>query len=290
MASDLRDENGVFRNKLGISDRHELKAAEYSLTSMRMAELETGRAPPLPQSFGLARLEAIHGHLFQDVYEWAGKLRTTPSSKAAENGLVSVFENPDRIVSSWEKLADRTQAFAVATSLTIKQKREELTGIYIEANRIHPFPEGNGRTLQTFMKQLAREQGLELDFTRANARDWNLASAVSGTHGHLIDRQYLIPEPSNPGPIAKIIEQLARPARALAFEKLPEAEACSKFPELRTAFDGLRAIEEQIRRRDGYGPKEVASYMEQVRSEFVKRLDEPNPVERIRQIPSDRER
>ncbi|RRS01159.1 hypothetical protein EIP75_21525 [Aquabacterium soli] len=290
MSSALRDENGVFRNKLGITDARELKAAEYSLTSMRMAELEAGRTPPLPQSFGLDRLRAIHGNLFQDVYEWAGKLRTTPSSKAAENGLVSVFENPDKLVSSWDKLAERTQAFAVATGLTVKQKREELTGIYIEANRIHPFPEGNGRSLQTFMKQLAREQGLELDFTRATAREWNQASAISGTHGHLVERQYLIPEPPDAGPITKIIEQIARPARALAFEKLPEAEACAKFPELRTAYDGLRAIENQVKQREGYGPKQVADYMEHVREAFVKRLDEPNPIERVRQVSPGRER
>lgn len=44
MASLYLDESGVFRNKLGITDAAELKAAEYSLTSRRMGELEGGRA------------------------------------------------------------------------------------------------------------------------------------------------------------------------------------------------------------------------------------------------------
>jgi cell filamentation protein len=67
--------------------------------------------------------------------------------------------------------------------------------IFVQANHIHPFPEGNGRSLQVFMKQLAQEQGVKLDYTKTNANEWNRASAVSGTHGRLFEHQYLIPNP-----------------------------------------------------------------------------------------------
>ena len=59
MASRYADENGVFLNKLGITDAAELKAAEYSLTSRRMAELEAGRASLNVEGYGLERLQAI---------------------------------------------------------------------------------------------------------------------------------------------------------------------------------------------------------------------------------------
>lgn len=288
MGDSLRDERGVFRNKLGITDPVELKAVEYSLTSRRFLELDAGRVTLPLQGFGLARLQAIHGHLFQDLYAWAGQLRETPSSKRAENGLVSVFENPDRIVSSWEKLAESTSAFADAKTLPLAHQRASLTGLYIEANRIHPFPEGNGRSLQLFMKQLAREQALELDFTRTSPRAWNLASAVSGTHGHLVDGKYLIPERANPELFTEVLEQVVRPARAVAFDKLPEAEAIARFPELRAAYSGLRAIEEQVRHSEGANSHQVAVYMTSVREAFVKRLDENTPIERHRQIDRDR--
>ena len=73
--------------------------------------------------YGLDRLQAIHGHLFQDVYAWAGQVRTVPSSKRADNGMTSVFESPDAIASSWAKLAEKTSAFVVTKDLTIDQLR-----------------------------------------------------------------------------------------------------------------------------------------------------------------------
>ena len=146
--------------------------------------------------------------------------------------------------------------------------------VYVDANRIHAFPEGNGRGLQTFMKQLAAGQGLDLDFTRTNARDWNLASAVSGTHGRMFERQYLIPQPSDSEPIRKIFGAIVRPERAMAFERLPEVEACAKFPELRGADAGMLAIEDRARENLAGDAERVAGHMHQVRLAFVKRLDE----------------
>lgn len=286
MANPYTDESGVFRNKLGITDAAELKAAEYALTSRRMAELEAGRATLNVEGFGLPRLQAIHGHLFQDVYGWAGQLRTVNSSKRAENGMVSVFEQPDRIASSWTTLTEKTNAFASATDLSVDRKREQLASLYVDANRIHAFPEGNGRSMQMFMKQLAREQGLELDFTRTAARDWNLASALSGTHGRLFERVHLIPEQPNKEPIRKVFAEIARPAIAVAFEKLPEQEATARFPELRGAYAGLRAIEERARMTSGETPERATGYMHQVREAFIKRLDEGKPIELARQQPA----
>jgi cell filamentation protein len=284
MPSRYADENGVFLNKLGIADKAELKAAEYALTSRRMVELEAGRANLGVAGFGLDRLQAIHGHLFQDVYDWAGKIRTVPSSKRAENGLTSVFAGPEEIAPSWEKLSDKSNSFAAAQGLSIGQQREQLVSVYVEANRIHAFPEGNGRTLQTFMRHLAREQGLDLDFTRTNARDWNLASAISGTHGRLFEHQYLIHQPSDIEPIRKIFANIVRPARAMAFDYLPEAEASGRFPELRGAYAGMRAIEERARHNLGGDPERVAGYMHDVRVAFVKRLDDGQQLEQIRPV------
>lgn len=296
MASSYADENGVFRNKLGITDAAELKAIEYSLTSRRLAELEAGRVTLNVQGFGLARLQAIHGHLFQDVYGWAGQLRTVPSSKQAENGMVSVFEQPAHIVSSWEMLAEKTAMFVAATGLTLEERREQCASFYMEANRIHPFPEGNGRSLQTFMRQLARDQGLELDFTRTNTREWNLASALSGTHGRLFDESYLIPNPPETEPIRRIFAAIGRPAVAWVFEKLPEAEACARFPELCGVYAGLRAIEQRATASSDSKPEHVDGYMRQVREAFVKRLDEGRsielapPITLVRDSPRERDR
>ena len=174
MANPYTDESGVFLNKLGVTDASLLRLLEYNATSGRATEILAQNALGRPQSFDLSRLQAIHRYLFQDVYEWAGKIRTLSSKKRASNGMWSAFAEPDEIVRDWEVLARRTNAFA-ASDLAFEQKREELLDIFIEANRIHPFPEGNGRSLQVFMRELAHTQGVSIDYDKVDKQEWNLA-------------------------------------------------------------------------------------------------------------------
>ena len=83
--------------------------------------------------------------------------------------------------------------------------------IFIEANRIHPFPEGNGRSLQVFMQELAFKQGVKLNYAKVSAREWNAASAVSGTHGRLFEGMHFIPAKPDPEPIRRVFKAIASP-------------------------------------------------------------------------------
>ena len=212
MANSYTDENGVYRNKLGATDAQQLRHLEYEITSRKSIDILDGNVLGLACSFDLAHLQAIHQYIFQDVYEWAGKIRTKPSSKRAPNGMVTVFAAPDEIVPDWQALARETNAFAAAAGLSFEQKRAALVDIFIEANRIHPFPEGNGRSLQVFLRELAREQSVVLDYAKVDALAWNQASAVSGMHGRLFEHSYIIKEEPDPEPIRKIFAEIVRPA------------------------------------------------------------------------------
>ncbi|MDR2874930.1 MAG: Fic family protein [Methylobacillus sp.] len=208
MANPYTDEVGIYHNKLGITDADELKRVEYDLTTRRAQEILAHRVDLGVQNFGLARQQAIHLHLFQDVYEWAGKVRTVPSSRRMDNGMVSVFAEPADLEPRWRTLEKKTHAYITTGGLTFAQKREALTGIFIEANHLHPFPDGNGRSLQVFMKQLAQAQGIDLDYSKVNAEEWNHASAVSGTHGELFEHMHLIPVKPDLEPISKIFQKI----------------------------------------------------------------------------------
>jgi len=208
VANSYTDAHGVYRNKLGITDAAKLKRIEYDFTAHRSGEILEQNALGRPSRHDLKRLQAIHHHLFQDVYEWAGKLRTVPSSKRLDSHTVSVFASPDTFAQKWQELENKTAAFAQARNLTARQKLDALVEIFIEANHVHPFPEGNGRSLQVFMRELAREQGVTLDYTKTSASEWNRACAISGTHGALFERQYLIADPPDHGPIRKIFSRL----------------------------------------------------------------------------------
>lgn len=252
MANAYTDGKGVFKNLLGQTDPEALRVAEYACTKSRSAEILGGHVRLNVSGFGLERQVAIHKHLFQDVYEWAGKIRTVPSSKRAEMGGVTRFADPDAIVSAWQALEKKTVAFAVAKQLGFGEKREALASIFIEANRIHPFPEGNGRSLQVFMKQLALEQDVNLDFAKVSARDWNAASAVSGTHGRLFEGMHFIPSKPDPEPIKSVFAQVASPAaardqsKAAAFRDLPREEALRQHPGLAADFQKLDAMSKVV--------------------------------------------
>lgn len=211
MANPYADENGVFKNKLGLTDAAELRHVEYLATANRARELSDGTVPIQQPGFGLARQQEIHRHIFQDVYEWAGQVRTVPSAKRMDNGQQSRFAEPDTIVSRWQTLEHQTAEFVSAKWLSFEQKRDALVAVFIEANQIHPFAEGNGRSLQVFMRQLAHEQGVGLDFTKVNPREWNHASAVSGQHGRLFEHVHFIAQPPDAQPIRKIFADIAQP-------------------------------------------------------------------------------
>ena len=63
----------VLRNKAEITDANELDAYEGELSTLRSIEILEN---PIVGQFDLAHLQRIHLALFQDVYEWAGKIRT----------------------------------------------------------------------------------------------------------------------------------------------------------------------------------------------------------------------
>lgn len=222
MASLYRDDNGVLTNQLGITDKEELRRVEYLITKRKSNEILSGKALAGIQGYGLERQQAIHQHLFEGIYEWAGKVRTVPSSKGMGGGLVSIFANPDEIRQVWGLLEKKTALFARAENLSFEQKLEELTDIFIQANHAHPFPEGNGRSLQVFMRQLAAEQGIRLDYSKNNKDEWNHASAISGLYGVFWEdngEKYVNLLPSNKEPIKAIFRNMASPMQTLNQEQ-----------------------------------------------------------------------
>lgn len=260
----------VLRNIPGIRDDATLRDFEYEQTKLRIEEL---RDNPIPGKFDLEHLKAIHAHVFQDVYEWAGKVRTVNISK---NG--DAFAQPAFIESAGRQLGNAIAKENNLQGLEKPQFVERLALYYSDWNALHPFREGNGRTTRELVGQIAREAGYELDQTRIdNSKDqWNEAARRS-FYGDL-------------APVKEILTKATRPSRAIAFEKLPEADACAKFPELRRAFDGLRAIEDLARASMLGDPERVAVYMQQVRSEFAKRLEQGQPLERARASEQDQAR
>ena len=132
-----------------------------------------------------------------------------------------------------------------------------LSSVYAQLDYIHPFYEGNSRTLRTFTRQLAREAGYDLDWKRFNAdahtRDL-LCIARDRSVGELAAMEirddqnlravvFCIDKyEKNPG-LADLLQSAIRPSRAVAFEKFPEKWALQKHPELGYAYQTLHKAE-----------------------------------------------
>lgn len=146
----------VLRNKAGIQDQTALDAFEADATAVRMLEL---LEQPLEGRFDFAHLCAIHRHLFQDVYEWAGEIRTVDISRDT-----SRFANMALIERYLGGVLGRLPAENWLRGLQPEPFVARLAHYMGEINATHPFREGNGRTQRVFCALLAEQAGYFIDF------------------------------------------------------------------------------------------------------------------------------
>lgn len=146
----------VLRNKADIQDQIALDAFEADATAVRMLEL---LEQPIAGSFDFAHLCAIHRHLFQDVYDWAGEIRTVDISRDT-----SPFANASRIESYLGGVLTKLPAENWLRGLLPDPFVAQLAHYMGEINATHPFREGNGRTQRVFCALLAEQAGYFIDF------------------------------------------------------------------------------------------------------------------------------
>ena len=165
-------------NKLGIRNRDDLLEVEYVVTDLRVAEL---RVNPIAGRYDLDHLKKVHEHIFQDLYEWAGKERTVNFSKldAVDPEWSSRFAPHDKIRNIGESVSNDLKSWNNLKGLNQPDFAAGITAVYVKENYMHPFPQGNGRSTQTMLSQLAREAGYDLNFANVDRDDWNHAAARS---------------------------------------------------------------------------------------------------------------
>jgi cell filamentation protein len=145
----------VLVNKLDLHDQSELDDFEAEITNARAGE-------PLPEgNLDFAHFCAIHHHLFQDVFDWAGTPRTVRISKQG-----SAFCFPEHIDAQATKLFSDLKAKNYLEKLPAKEFAENAAHFLAELNAIHAFREGNGRTQLTFFALLADRAGHTLDLEK----------------------------------------------------------------------------------------------------------------------------
>lgn len=165
----------IYLNLLNISDRNKLDEIERGITILTAQQLEHNPKVILnlgaDLDFSLSHLKAIHKHLFQDIYEWAGEPRTFGLFKGTD-----IFCPDDEIEYYAEEIRKEIASDNFLHGLEDRMVPIKLARYVGLLNKLHPFPDGNGRAQRIFVSHLAKQAGFEIN--------WKTVAPFENTYTH----------------------------------------------------------------------------------------------------------
>lgn len=166
----------VLINKLDIRNQSELDKAEKQITLLRAIQAEQNMILEKPN---FQFFKDIHKFLFDDIYEWAGLVRTINISKKG-----TIFCDASQIEEIGKLKFERLKKLNYLKELEKEQFIDEISDLYNELNILHPFREGNGRTLRLFITLLIRNAGFDIDFSKCDP-DIIMLATINAAHGDI---------------------------------------------------------------------------------------------------------
>lgn len=163
-------DSDILINKFDIRDRNKLQMIERKLTMIRLLELFHD---PVKGNFDFQHLKDIHQFIFQDIYDWAGAVRTIDIAK--EN----MFCNVKFIDSQAEEIFSKLKKEKYLSGLSEEIFVKRLAYYFSEINALHPFREGNGRAQREFIRSLALKNLYVIKFDRSSEEEMISASKKS---------------------------------------------------------------------------------------------------------------
>ena len=150
----------ALENKLGLTSSADLAREEERISKKKALELfENGMLDKL-EAGKFSALKAIHKYLFEDIYDFAGELRTVNIAKgnfrfAPLMYLQAALDNIDKMPQS---------------------NFDEIIEKYVEMNIAHPFREGNGRSTRIWLDHILKNEiGKVVDWSKVDIEDYLLA-------------------------------------------------------------------------------------------------------------------
>lgn len=213
----------VLRNVLGETDQARLMEMENDLSMARMMMFREH----LPAAEGtVAQLQHIHWFLFQDVYAWAGELRTINIEKGGS--LFFAVERFGMCIQYCEKtLQDDNLLVGLDRDAFVRR----LAVNYDNFNVLHPFREGNGRAQRLFWDVVAAGAGWQLDWSMVTGRENDEAS-------------YEAMHTSGYGKLERLLDRIVKPLNG---------------PLERGAFISCGDVLSNARMAEAYSPQEYAA-------------------------------
>jgi len=187
----LYEDVPVLRNKLNIKDSKALEKAESDITYVRLFDIDLAFSSDM---FDYARLLAIHKYIFGDIYDWAGVARKINITKGERvlGGDTVRYSKPDDIEKDCGRVIKKLNDTDWAV-LSIDETADLFSKLIAELWQVHPFREGNTRSVVTFATQFAEAHGFKMDKillkeSVAYVRD----ALVKASDGQYSEYQYLV--------------------------------------------------------------------------------------------------
>ena len=150
----------VLKNKLGITDSSKLAQEEEKITKKRALELFDKKIIENFEIGTFKGLQEIHKYLFEEIYDFAGKIREENISKGNFRFVPVMYLK--EALKNIDKMPQKTY--------------DEIIEKYVEMNVAHPFREGNGRSTRIWLDRiLIKEIGQVVDWSKVDKDDYLLA-------------------------------------------------------------------------------------------------------------------
>ena len=154
----------ALENKLGITDSAKLAQEEEKITKKKALELFDKKIIDTFEVGTFKGLQEIHKYLFEDIYEFAGKIRDENISKG--NFRFTPVMYLKEALKNIDKMPQKTY--------------DEIIEKYVEMNACHPFREGNGRSTRIWLDRiLMKELKKVVDSSKVDKNDYLLAMGRS---------------------------------------------------------------------------------------------------------------
>lgn len=145
----------ILKNKLDIRDSNKLLEKEKQIVLVKSYILRQNK---IQYTFDKKHFLYLHEFLFGDIYPFAGKFRTENIYKGS-----FTFASWEYIESELDRLLKELKSENFLQELDKENLSKRLAYYLSELNVLHPFREGNGRTIREFIREIAFQAGFTLD-------------------------------------------------------------------------------------------------------------------------------
>lgn len=187
----LYEEVPVLKNLLNIKDEKLLEIAESDITYIKILDLDNYF---IDDPFDYRRLRKIHKIIFEDIYEWAGEERVINIVKRERvlGGDTVRYSDVNLIEEDVNKVISKLNSVQWGT-LSIQETAEYFSKLVAKLWQVHPFREGNTRTIITFATQFSEIYGFKMNKSLLRENSGYVRDAlVKASDGQYSEYHFLI--------------------------------------------------------------------------------------------------